>query len=179
MVTIFTSGVHTGYLPCSGSWLTSSGKLSTTAAALSSQSLVPDGLFSYLNVLPRTAFEDFSSTSLPEFPQNWFTCPDICLPCAVCPEWQRARLVSVSPPSSTPTASHLIFSGTRNEASGGESEESTFDIWKIFLALSSLPFALTLCYSRGLMSHNDAWYLPNDAWALLWRGLEKKITLLV
>ena len=57
---------------------------------------------------------------------------------------------------------------------GGESEESTFDIWKIFLALSSLPFALTLCYSRGLMSHNDAWYLPNDAWALLWRSLEKR-----
>ena len=126
MVTIFTSGVHTGYLPCSGSWLTSSGKLSTTAAALSSQSLVPDGLFSYLNVLPRTAFEDFSSMSLPEVPQNWFTCPDICLPCAVCPEWQRARLVSVSPPSSTPTASHLIFSSTRNEASGG-------GVWRIYL----------------------------------------------
>lgn len=120
MVTIFTSGVHTGYLRCIGSWLTSSGKLSTTEAALSSPSLIPDGLFSYLNVLPRTAFEDFSSTSLPEFPQNWFTCPDICLPGAVCPEWQRAPLVSVSPPSSTPTASHLIFNGTRNEASRGK-----------------------------------------------------------
>lgn len=38
-----------------------SGKLNKTETALSSHSLIPDGLFSYLNVLPQTAFEDVPS----------------------------------------------------------------------------------------------------------------------
>lgn len=42
-----------------------SGKLNKTETALSSHSLIPDGLFSYLNVFPKTAFEDVPSPSIP------------------------------------------------------------------------------------------------------------------
>ncbi len=37
------------------------GKLNKTVTTLSSHSLFPDGMFSYLNVLPQTAFEDLPS----------------------------------------------------------------------------------------------------------------------
>lgn len=61
MVTIFTFGRSHG-IPATRQLMTKfSGKLNQTETALSSHSLIPDGLFSYLNVLPQTAFEDVPS----------------------------------------------------------------------------------------------------------------------
>lgn len=116
---------------------------------------------------------DFSA----RFLSTWLT--DIRLPSAVCLTSTRRRVARGS------TCLHccplqlqplLILNSVRNEASSRGI--STFDRWSISLALSSHPFAFTLCYSCVLMSHNDAWHLSNDAWALLWlqpfKGLMKQ-----
>lgn len=90
-----------------------SGKLNKTETALSSRSLIPDGLFSSLNVLPMTAFEDVPSpkilcqSSLNLIYMHRYLSPECSLSCEH--DEKSGKELNLSPPlpSSTPTTSHL------------------------------------------------------------------------
>lgn len=132
-----------------------SGKLNKCEAPLSSHSLIPDGSFGCRNVLPQTAFEDVAS-----FFSTWYPKSSL--------SWEHK-----APLFPMPSLTLLTLSGTKQWSLEEGWGVSTFERFIFFLPLSSHPFALTLCYSRVLTSYNDAWHLPNDAWALLWHSLSK------
>lgn len=102
---------------------------------------------------------------------------DLWLPSAVCPVSSRRRVaLSSASRHSCPLKLLLpvILKSTRNEMPQGQQKTNLPLIDEKFSwHCHHILFAFMLRYPHVLMSHNDPWHFPNDAWALPWHGVSK------
>lgn len=135
-------------------------KLSKIEALLSSHSLIPDGLFSYLIFFLRQPLKLYHPPSFSaRFHSTWFT--SVCLPSAVCPKNKKRRRARSSTCCDLQLPPLFIWNSIRNEKPQ-ETERENLWLMKYFPGTVT-SLCVRVCVSHLLTSANDAQQLHGDA----------------